>query len=72
MPGPASVQRRGSANRCLPYAGLLELNSATAEQLSSMCGLPRDLAEEVVASRATLGRFLHVEDAVVYGQVGEE
>ena len=33
---------------------------------------PRNLAEEVVSSRATLGRFIHVEDAIVYGQIGEE
>ncbi len=52
--------------------GLLDLNLATAEQLSSLCGLPRNYAEEVVASRATLGRFMHVEDAIVYGQIGEE
>ena len=52
--------------------GLLELNSASAEQSSAVCGLPRDLAKEVVASRATLGRFLNVEDAIVFGQIGEE
>ena len=52
--------------------GLLELNLATAEQLTEVCGLPRDLAQEVVSSRAALGRFIHVEDAVVYGQIGEE
>lgn len=52
--------------------GLLELNFATAEQLSAECGLPRDLAEEVVASRAALGRFLTVEDAIVFGRIGEE
>lgn len=52
--------------------GLLDLNLATAEQLSAVFGLPRHVAEEVVASRAALGRFLHVEDAIVYGQIGEE
>lgn len=52
--------------------GLLDLNFATAEQLSMVCGLPRNHAEEVVAARATLGRFMHVEDAIVYGQIGEE
>jgi DNA uptake protein ComE-like DNA-binding protein len=52
--------------------GLLELNLATAEQLSAVCGLPRNLAEEVVASRAALGRFMQVEDAIVYGQIGED
>jgi len=52
--------------------GLLDLNFATAEQLSAMCGLPRDQAEAVVASRDALGRFLTVEDAIVFGQVGED
>ena len=52
--------------------GLLELNFATAEQLSAVCGLPRTVAKEVVASRATLGRFVNVEDAIVFGQIGEE
>lgn len=52
--------------------GLLELNFATAEQLSALCGLPRNLAEEVVASRTTLGRFVNVEDAIVFGRIGEE
>ena len=52
--------------------GLLELNFATGEQLSAVCGLPRNVAEEVVASRATLGRFVNVEDAIVFGRIGEE
>ena len=52
--------------------GLLELNLASAEELSAVCGLPRPVADEVMASRASLGRFMHVEDAIVYGQVGEE
>ena len=52
--------------------GLLELNFASAEQLSAVCGLPQELAKEVVTSRATLGRFVNVEDAIVFGQIGEE
>jgi hypothetical protein len=52
--------------------GLLELNFATVEQLSAVCGLPRNLAEEVMAARTSLGRFMHVEDAIVYGQISEE
>jgi Protein of unknown function (DUF2510) len=52
--------------------GLLELNVATAEQLSAACGLPLDLAEAVVASRVALGRFLDVEDAIVFGEIGED
>ena len=52
--------------------GLLDLNLATAAQLSAICGLPREQAEAVVAARASLGRFLTVEDAVVFGQIGED
>lgn len=63
---------RPGANRGYDDGGLLELNSATAEQLSVVCGLPPHVADEVVASRAALGRFLNVEDAVVFGQIGEE
>ena len=63
---------RPESKRGYDDGGLLELNVATAEQLSAVCGLPLNLAEEVVASRATLGRFLSVEDAIVFGQIGEE
>jgi Helix-hairpin-helix motif len=52
--------------------GLLDLNLATATQLSEVCGIPQDLAQEVVTSRDALGRFLNVEDAIVYGQIAEE
>ena len=37
-----------------------------------MCGLPPDLAKEVVAARAQLGRFQLVEDAITFGQVSED
>ena len=52
--------------------GLLDLNTATPAQLSTVCGLPPAVAHEVVTARSSLGRFLVVEDAIVYGQVGEE
>lgn len=52
--------------------GLLELNFATAEQVSTACGLPLSIAEDVVAARATLGRFVSVDDAIVFGQIAEE
>jgi hypothetical protein len=52
--------------------GLLDLNHATAEQLTKVCGLPAPMAEAVVASRGALGRFAHVEDAIVYGLVTED
>lgn len=63
---------RPESRQAFDDGGLLDLNLATAEQLSAMLCLPRNLAEEVVASRAALGRFMHVEDAIVYGQIGEE
>ena len=52
--------------------GLLELNSATAEQLGAVCGLPPEMAEAVVVARADLGRFQSVEDVIMFGQIGEE
>ncbi len=52
--------------------GLLDLNAATAQELSDVCGLSPALAQEVVEARTTLGRFLHVEDAVAYGRVSED
>ena len=57
-----------------PYddGGLLDLNAATADDLVRLCGLSSAAALEVVAARTCLGRFLHVEDAIVYGEVGED
>ncbi len=63
---------RPGSQRGYDDGGLLDLNSATAQQLSEVCGLPLDAAEKVVASRANLGRFLNVEDVMVFGQIGEE
>ncbi|WP_204163925.1 DUF2510 domain-containing protein [Nocardioides solisilvae] len=51
--------------------GLLDLNTATQEQLQSICDLPADVAAGVVLARETLGRFTQVEDAVLYGPVPE-
>ena len=63
---------RPGRNRNYDDGGLLDLNAATAEQLSAMCELPHGLATEVVQARTAIGRFLHVDDAVVYGNVPED
>ena len=63
---------RPESTRRYDDGGLLELNFATAEQLTALCGLPPHLAASVVAARESLGRFLTVEDAIVYGQVSED
>ncbi len=57
-----------------PYddGGLLDLNAATPDDLVRLCGLPLAEALEVVAARTSLGRFLHVEDAIVYGRISED
>ena len=52
--------------------GLLDLNVATSEQLTALCGLPAEVAQQVVESRSALGRFLQLEDAIMFGPVGEE
>lgn len=63
---------RPGRNRNYDDGGLLDLNAATAEQLAAACELPREMAEGVVAARTAIGRFLHVDDAVVYGGVPED
>ena len=63
---------RPESKRGYDDGGLLDLNFATTDQLCAVCGLPGNLAEGVVAARASLGRFMHVEDAILYGQIGEE
>lgn len=52
--------------------GLLDLNSATPEQLSTMLGLAPEVATAVVSARTSLGRFLAVEDAISFGSVSED
>lgn len=52
--------------------GLVDLNRATPAQLTETCGLPGDVAQAVVVARTSLGRFLTVDDAIVFGQIGEE
>ncbi len=37
-----------------------------------MCGLPPDVATQVVAARAHLGRFESVDDVIAFGQVADE
>ena len=52
--------------------GLIELNFATAEQLTTVCGLPPEVATAVVEARTRLGRFQLVEDAITFGSVTED
>ena len=63
---------RPALNSGYDDGGLLDLNAATADELSTICGLPPDVAESVVTSRSSLGAFLQVEDAIVFGQIGEQ
>lgn len=52
--------------------GLLDLNVASVDQLVTLCGLRRDHAARVVDARTAIGRFLSIEDAIVYGQLSED
>lgn len=62
---------RPSSNR-YDDGGLLDLNLATAEELVTVAGLTPSAADGVVEARNAIGRFLSVEDAIVYGQVSED
>ena len=63
---------RPEVERGYEDGGLVDLNHASAEQLHTLCGLPLNLAQAVVAARTELGLFINVEDAIVFGQVGED
>lgn len=52
--------------------GLLDLNLASEDELTALCLLPRETAAAVVAARARLGKFLQVDDAIAFGQVGQD
>lgn len=52
--------------------GLLDLNLATEDELESTAGLTPTAARSVVEAREAIGRFLTVDDAIVYGQVSED
>ena len=62
---------RPSSNR-YDDGGLLDLNLATADELVTVAGLTPSAADGVVEARNAIGRFLSVEDAIVYGQVSED
>ncbi len=63
---------RPDAGRGYDDGGLLDLNVATAAHLVSICDVPPSVADNIVSARTSLGRFDQVEDAILFGQVGEE
>lgn len=52
--------------------GLVDLNLASAQELVAVAGLSEEAAQGVVEARQAIGRFLSVDDAIVYGQVSED
>lgn len=62
---------RPSLNR-YDDGGLLDLNLATEQELASVAGLTPGVARSVIEAREAIGRFLSVDDAVVFGQVSED
>lgn len=52
--------------------GLVDLNLATAEELVAVAGLTEHGARDIVEARQKIGRFLTVDDAIVYGQISED
>ncbi|WP_240770228.1 helix-hairpin-helix domain-containing protein [Nocardioides sp. GY 10127] len=51
--------------------GLVDLNVVSAADLVTRCGLSAEVAGRIVEARARLGRFLQVEDAVLFGDLEE-
>ncbi len=50
---------------------LLDLNSATAEELESLPGIGATLAQRVIEFRRSVGRFTTVEDLLAVKGIGE-
>jgi hypothetical protein len=49
--------------------GLVDLNAAPAAAIADVCQVPMAVAQELVTTRAHLGRFSSVEEAIVYANV---
>lgn len=52
--------------------GLVDLNLASAQELVTVAGLSDEAAHGILEARQAIGRFISVDDAIVYGQVGED
>jgi competence protein ComEA len=61
----------GSEGAGLPGTGLVDLNTATAEQLDALPGLGPVLAERIIEHRSTRGRFESVEELRDVTGIGE-
>jgi competence protein ComEA len=57
---PGEVSPTGVADHAVPR--LVDLNSATVDELESLPGIGTVLAQRVIAHRTSVGRFLAVED----------
>jgi competence protein ComEA len=76
VPGPAgssTVLLQGSTADCHPTrcsGPLLDLNSASAEELERLPGIGPSLASRIVAYRGKHGRFASVEELIRVGGIG--
>lgn len=61
-----------SSEKLQSEQNLLDLNTATSEQLQSLPGIGEVLAERILQKRAEVGRFQTVEDLLSVSGIGEK
>lgn len=59
------------AEALAPEAVLLNLNTATAEELTDLPGIGEKLAERIVAYRTAHGAFASIEEVMAVSGIGE-
>jgi len=64
-------KKKGSA-KAAAFTGVLDLNSATAEQLSQIKGLGKKTAENIVKYRVDNGPFKKAEDIMKVKRIGQK
>lgn len=52
--------------------GLVDLNAAPAQTIADFCQVPEPVARAITDTRATIGRFSSVEEAMMYANVDYE
>ena len=70
MAPPVETEREASQEEALPEIAPLDLNKATAEELTALPGIGTELADRIVAYREEHGAFGTVEEIMQVRGIG--